>query len=59
MGTGKRNQAFDDDEGEANGQRRNSIEIQSISKKVFPHSIDGMNLSKIVSFNPTAGFCSK
>ncbi|KAG5678724.1 hypothetical protein PVAND_008372 [Polypedilum vanderplanki] len=40
-----RNRAFEDENDESNG--RSSVEIHSISKKIYPHTVDGVNLSKI------------
>ncbi|KAL7050809.1 hypothetical protein ACKWTF_004222 [Chironomus riparius] len=40
-----RNRAFEDENGETD--ERSNNEIQTISKKVFPHSLDGGNLTKI------------
>jgi hypothetical protein len=41
-----RNRAFEDENGET--EERSSSGIQTISKKVFPHNLDGGNLTKIV-----------
>lgn len=44
-----RNRAFEDENGET--PERRSSEINTISKKVFPHNLDGGHISKIVSCN--------
>jgi hypothetical protein len=45
-----RNRAFDDEHDETTD--RNSVEmIHPISKKIHPHAVEGVNLSKFVTFS--------